>query len=164
MALAAGCVLLMTGSWTSAADTPPDVAFVLPETSEVTTSEGTVQLAWQVGGEEIGSTELSFEIERATDAAFKTAERYYTGSENGTFVSGLPTGEFYFRARAVDGAGNTGAWSAEPIHVTVEYASATLVKTLMVIGTLVFIATVVVIVRGHRHANSNTLVTPSTGA
>jgi len=147
-----------------AADTPPDVEFVLPESIEVTTNEGMVQLAWKVAGEEIGSTELSFEIERATDAAFETAESYYTGSENGTFVSGMPTGEFFFRARAVDATGSTGAWSAEPIHVTVQYASATLVKTLMLIGTLVFITTVVVIVRGHRHANRNTLITPSARA
>lgn len=160
-ALAAGCLLLLVGAThVSGAEAPPDVAFVLPESSAYTTSEGTVQLAWKVAGQEIGSTDLNFEIERATDAAFAFAELYYAGPENGTFVSGLPAGEFYFRARAIASDGSTGAWSKDPIRVTVQYASAALVKTLMLLGTFVFLATVVVIVRGHRHANRNTLVTP----
>ena len=83
-----------------------------PEGAEHLTNEGTVQLAWRVGDAEIGSTDLQFQVQRGRDPSFAAAEIHYEGPENGTFVSGLPGGTFYFRVRAFDHEGRAGPWSA----------------------------------------------------
>lgn len=156
----AGCALFFAATLAEGARALPGVEFVLPESSEVETSEGTLQLAWQIPGAAIGSTDFNFEIQRATDVAFSSTELYYTGPENGTFISGLPAGDFYFRVRTVGTGGGVGPWSQRPIHVIVKYASAGLVTTLMLIGTVVFIATVLVVIKGHKNAGRSTLVAP----
>lgn len=129
--------------------TPDRARFVLPETADYETTEGTAQLAWGAGGYEIGASSLSFEVQRSTDSGFSDAETYYEGTENGTFVSGLPGGEFFFRVRAIDPHGAAGDWSP-PVRVIVSYPSPMLVKTLMIAGAIVFCGTLTVVVTGHR--------------
>lgn len=128
------------------------VQFVKPETTDYETSEGTVHLAWQVAGREVGTTDLQFQIEQDSNPSFSTATHYYEGPENGTFVSGLPEGDFYYRVRAIDSAGTPGEWSSPALHVTVDYSPPMLVATLMIVGAIVFVSTVSVIIGGHRKA------------
>jgi hypothetical protein len=128
---------------------PDRARFVLPETPDYETTEGTAHLAWKAGDHEIGASNLGFEVQRSSDSAFSQAESYYEGTENGTFVSGLPGGEFFFRVRAIDPDGVAGGWSPS-LRVNVRYPSPTLVKTLMTMGAIVFCCTVVVVITGHR--------------
>lgn len=66
----------------------------------------------------------------------------YTGPDLAFFASGLSEGTHSFRVRADDGP-----WS-DPLEVTVTYPSSTKVITLLVIGGIVFLLTVLTVLRG----------------
>gem|GEM_PF-3301889 len=73
----------------------------------------------------------------------------FVGDDRASFVSGLPNGPIQIRVRAVAADGRTGSWS-EPLRVEVQYPSRRTVVILMLLGTLLLVATVSVIVVGHR--------------
>ncbi len=66
----------------------------------------------------------------------------YAGPDRAFFASGLAEGSHSFRVRA-DG----GSWS-DPLEVTVTYPSATKVILLLTVGGIVFVMTVITVLRG----------------
>jgi hypothetical protein len=113
----------------------------------VTTKEGHATLSWKV--DETNGGPWAFEIQQSFDGDFANAEIRDPGRDQSMFVSGLPDGTNYFRIRAIGAGGATGDWS-EPLHVVVNYHGRGLVVTLLSVGCLVFLATVVVVLAGHR--------------
>ena len=117
--------------------------FVATDGDRWTTREGTTDLAWRIDGE----GDASFELQQSADGAFTAPVVRYRGSDSATFISGLAAGTHHFRVRAVGAAGEPGPWSG-PVVVEVRYADRRLVTVLMLVGTIVFTATVGVIVKG----------------
>lgn len=110
-----------------------------------TTTEGHTVLAWSLADD---SETVRFELQRATDSSFSDARTIYLGIDHGSFVSGLRSGESWFRVRATTEDGRQGPWS-EPVMVEVSYASTTEVVRMLLLGALVLIATIATIVAGH---------------
>lgn len=126
-----------------------------PATSPATAPEGHVQLRWEPPASD-GAEPLHYQIEQSRSSDFTAAEVRDLGPDRATFVSGLPPGTVWFRVRAVDGSSAVGPWS-EPVAVRVVYPSRELVRNLLILGFLVFLATVGFVLGGHlksRHRGS----------
>jgi len=75
-------------------------------------------------------------------------------ADTATFIAGLPEGTTELRVRAVaDGA--EGPWS-ETLHVEVSYPSLAKVRFLAALGSLLLVATVALIITGHRRSKAET--------
>ena len=132
--------LLLTFGLAHAGGTPPSAS---PELSADTTvaTAGYFGLSWGLAGE-AGGAPARFELQEAPDPAFAAPRTLYAGPDRATALSGRPDGTYYYRVRA-DG----GAWS--PV-VAVEVAHHSLVRAglFFALGAAVFVATVVLILRG----------------
>lgn len=123
----------------------------LSETSQDTAS-GHVQLEW--GAETTKPETLLFELQRSETPTFANPVTLYQGPDTGTFLSGLPDGDYYFRLRSQTAEGNArSAWSP-PLRVTVQHHAMALAMGLFVLGGVVFLSTVTVLVRGDRTMRS----------
>ena len=112
---------------------------------EVATA-GFYQLTWS------GETAAGFELEEATRADFAQARLLYRGPDLATVLSGKPDGDYHYRIRAIDD-GTRSDWSA-PVHVEVRHHSLARALTFLALGAIVFIATVVLILRGEARTRS----------
>ncbi|MFZ5621435.1 MAG: fibronectin type III domain-containing protein [Pseudomonadota bacterium] len=132
--------LLLTFGLAHAGGSPPPAS---PELSADTTvaTAGYFGLSWGPAGE-AGGAPARFELQEAPDPAFAAPHTLYAGPDRATALSGRPDGTYYYRVRA-DG----GAWS--PV-VAVEVMHHSLVRAglFFALGAAVFVATVVLILRG----------------
>jgi len=140
-------VLALAAAGGPAAAVPPRASFDGADT--ITTTEGHATLSWSVDGP--ARQDLRFALEQAPTARFARAEERYRGPDRGSFVSGLPEGDTWFRVRAIDAEGRAGAWSA-PVRIEVAYPSMTLVARLFALGAVVLGCTVLAVALGHRRA------------
>jgi hypothetical protein len=99
---------------------------------------GSYRLSWSSGGD------LEVTLEEATRADFTDARTLYRGVDGATVVSGRFDGVYHYRARR-----GGGAWSA-PVTVTVAHHSLAEALAYLAVGAVVFVATVALIVGGHR--------------
>lgn len=137
-------------------DTDLPIQFTENSQQTVSSKEGTVTLSWQWLDESVDRTGWLVELEQSTDKDFKSSQLRYRGTDSATFISGLPAGEFFYRLRAVNPAGQATAWTPQPKTVEVQYVSKNLVLVLMIIGAIVFVATSLTIGLGHwRSAQSS---------
>ena len=118
----------------------------LESDSEVATA-GFYQLTWQ--GDEAAGT---FELQEATQPDLADARDFYRGPDLATVFSGQPNGDYYYRIRAIDGE-TVSPWSPT-VHVVVQHHSLARAFTFLALGALVFIATVVLILRGEARTRS----------
>jgi hypothetical protein len=115
--------------------------------TEVTADEGHVTMQWELTeAVEQGSLGLTFELEQSDEPGFEDHRLRHRGAERSFFVSGLREGQTYFRVRAIAG-GVAGPWS-DTLAVEVAYPGRGRVIGLVIVGCLVFVATVVTIVLG----------------
>jgi hypothetical protein len=119
---------------------------VFDQTGTITTTEGHATLSWTVRDAE--DPTLEFELQDSDHADFSSAHTRYRGPDRASFVSGLPAGKTWFRVRVTE-IDRAGPWS-EPIAINVEYPSRSLLRRLLALGAIVFVATVLTIVAGHR--------------
>lgn len=112
--------------------------------SDVATA-GFYRLTWDAGLES-----AAYELQEAKRADFADARSLYRGPDLATVLSGKSNGDYYYRVRVVD-AERSSAWS-EPVHVEVRSHSLPRALTFLVLGALVFLATVLLIVRGEARA------------
>ncbi len=108
------------------------------ESGEVQSSSGHTKLEWTQGD---GGP---YELQYATDDAFSDAKIVYSGLDRASFISGLPEGKHHYRIR-----GENSPWSA-PLIVNVQYQSMQLAFSLFGTGAVVFLLTVLVVVKGAR--------------
>lgn len=117
-------------------------------TSPAQTNSGYIKLTWGLQLSQSALDTLHFELQRSRDAAFESVKTIYEGPDLASFRSGLPNGTFYYRVRTVSSEnGLAGPWS-EPLNVVVEHQSLTLAFSLAGVGCAVFLAVVVVVLRG----------------
>lgn len=107
--------------------------------------------ASEPGTSELGTYDYELRLSSLSDDpdAPLDLQTLFVGDDRASFVSGLPNGPIQIQVRAVGGNGRTGAWSA-PLRVEVDYPSPRTVVILMSLGALLLVATVSVIVLGHR--------------
>jgi hypothetical protein len=110
------------------------------ETDSDVATAGFYQLSWQAG-----EAPVAFELQEATRPDFTDARVFYRGPDLATVLSGKPDGDYYYRIRSLDGAPSP--WS-EPVHVEVKHHALSRALTFLALGAIVFIATVVLILRG----------------
>lgn len=106
---------------------------VNPEVS----NDGVFRLHWD-GPEAIAS------VEESPVADFAGAHEVYAGTDRATVISGQPNGVYHYRLRDADGAVVARA------SVRVEHHSLARAWTFFLIGLVVFLATVVLVVRGSK--------------
>jgi hypothetical protein len=104
---------------------------------------GYFRLSWESDAPQV-------ELNEATNPEFRNALTPYRGPDSATVISGKPNGIWYYRVRAVNDA-DPGPWS-ETLAVTVAHHSLSRALLFLALGVLVFVAVVVMIIRGPRQA------------
>lgn len=136
-----GWLLLCTLSgW---ARTAPAVVF---QDDSLFTQDGHVKLIWRVPE---GSDEVlwQYEVQVDSSADFPAPTQLYQGPDQATFISGLPNGDYHYRIRVVGPEVETpGAW--DEAYVEVEHHSLNLALTIAGLGSVVFVLTVILVLRG----------------
>lgn len=122
-----------------------EVGFDSPAGPEAAAPEGHLKFAWA------SDTDLpegaSYVFERSRVLEFADPVELYRGSDKGTYVSGLAEGMYYFRVYMEKDklSGPRGP----VLSVNVQYVDRGKVATLMIVGFVVFVATVAAILVGH---------------
>ncbi len=128
---------------------PPVPRWVSPKESHFLADEGKVLLEWELPDNPPATAPFEFQLEQSVQPDFAESALRYEGADRATFVTGLAKGNYYYRVRAVTGSEGSGSWS-KVVEVNVEFVSTTLVVTLFSVGMVVFVMTVVSILKGHR--------------
>lgn len=103
----------------------------------LTTNDGHVRLNW------VATTpDAVYEVQQSMNSNFENPLTIYEGADLATFVSGLTDGVYYYRLRA-----DKGSWS-DTLTLTVKHYSLQLAFALAGLGAVVFLSTVVVILKG----------------
>lgn len=100
--------------------------------------DGVYQLSWTTPGPVV--------VEASPDAVFARPEVVYRGHDTAATLSGRPDGHTWYRLVDAD----TGAPLGAPLRVEVRHHPLSRALTFFGIGLVVFVATVVLIVRGAR--------------
>lgn len=124
------------------------VVFTQPEEPVVLSTEGHMSLRWQVEADETDAP-VRFQLEHARSADFGDGRLVYEGRDRGTFVSGLRSGDNFYRLRAAVGEGAFGDWS-ETITIEVAYPSHGRVTLFIGIGISMLVILLISVVRGAR--------------
>ncbi|MFC1926941.1 Ig-like domain-containing protein, partial [Chloroflexota bacterium] len=108
------------GTFTVDTTAPPVPTLVSPTDAE-TVASYYPEFEWTTVGDLIDSGVVTYDLQVDADIGFGSPAIDDTGITGNTHTSldALVDGDFYWRVRAVDGAGNTGAWAA-PWAFTVE--------------------------------------------
>ncbi|HLS29701.1 MAG TPA: hypothetical protein VK021_02470 [Flavobacteriaceae bacterium] len=122
--------------------TPP----VLSLESGSNPEQGIVKLHWS----HPESDAQKFELQQSTSTDFKDFSSVYEGNDPATFISGLENGTYYYRVYHP----STKTYS-DTLSVKVEHHSLWLAFTMLGLGGLVFIFTVVELIRGTRQKSIN---------
>jgi len=123
--------------------------FDLPDSNY--SNSGSIKLSWGVADSSLSAYDYIFELQQSPDPGFDSLITRYTGPDLASYVSGLKNGVYHYRVRSILHE-DTSSWS-HPIVVTIEHHSLQLAFTLFGLGAIVFIATVVVVIRGVRGQN-----------
>jgi hypothetical protein len=106
-------------------------------------SAGFFRLSWKTDAEGV-------ELQEATNPEFRNPDTPYIGPDRAAVISGKPNGTWYYRVRAV-GNPQVGPWS-EPVSVTVAHHSLSRALMFLSLGVIIFLAIVLMIVRGSGEA------------
>lgn len=126
-------VLISTGMLMGASQERP----AFKGRSSLTTHDGHVRLQWVSL-----APDAVYEVQQSVTTGFGDPTTIYMGPDLATFVSGLNDGVYYYRFRADDGA-----WS-DTLTLTVKHYSLQLAFTLSGLGAIVFLLTVLVVLKG----------------
>jgi hypothetical protein len=111
---------------------------------------GYIKLSWKLNGADAPANNFTFELQRSAHQDFEQSIPIYQGPDYASFISGLPDGDYYYRARVIAKDGTqTSDWSA-PVLVQVKHHSLSLALLLCGIGAAVFLITVGIVVQGVR--------------
>ena len=120
-----------------------DTAPALASDTEIATA-GFYRLSWKT--DKPGRVEL----QQADNPAFTHATLRYSGPDRASVISGMPNGKWYYRVRTLDDL-DPGPWS-KPVEVTVAHHPLSRAFMFFALGVAVFLATVVLILRGEEQA------------
>ncbi len=105
------------------------------EVSPERSTSGTFNLSWKG---EVGESYRLFQVDRGDQS-----DLIYQGVDTARVMTGLPDGDYTYRVEAASG-------SSEPRKVTVAHHSLVRAFSFFGVGLVVFIATVIMIVRGSK--------------
>lgn len=139
--------LLVFSGLAVAGETRPLASPTLSADTEVATA-GFFRLSWSLP--EPAATdagiETRFELQQAPSAAFAHPHVVYTGPDRASTFSGFENGDYYFRVRNAGGDADS-PWSAVT-EVRVRHHPLERALLFFALGALVFLATLVLILRG----------------
>lgn len=128
----------------------PFLSFSDPPTLKLSSgsqpSQGIIKLEWTSSPNAGSST---FELQQSLNSDFNSSKLIYEGIDKGSFLSGLHDGEYFFRVRE-----QGGSWSM-PVAVEVEHHPLQLALVLMLIGAIVFISTVILVIKGSKSSRTS---------
>lgn len=111
-------------------------------------SAGYYQLKWTTADDSV-----TVELQEADNARFENAESLYQGRDRARIVTGRPDGTYYYRARAIDDTGATGAWS-DIVKVQVKHHPLSRALGFFTVGAIVFLSILIAILIGNRRYHS----------
>lgn len=118
--------------------------------SSRTATAGNYQLSWQSD-----TPAPQFELQESHVEDFSDSHTLYQGNDTSSAISGRANGHYYYRVRLLDSqSAPLSDWS-QPIAVTVEHHSLSRAFAFFFLGLLVFVITVVTILRGNRRHHSH---------
>jgi len=94
-----------------------------------------------------------FILEESQQDTFDPSRKLYQGPDTARVISGRNDGDYYYRVRGVDTNGMENTWS-DVVHVQVSHHPLSRALMFFFIGAIVFLATLVVIIVGSRHATN----------
>lgn len=106
-----------------------------------TATAGFFRLSW-----ESADGDPVVELQQADNPAFADASFRYRGPDRASVISGMPDGSWYYRVRTV-ADGGTSPWS-DAVMVKVAHHPLSRAFLFFGLGVLVFLATVLLIIRG----------------
>ncbi len=121
--------------------TGPAVAAPELKSDTPVATAGFYQLQW-----EADQVLVDYELQEATRADFADARSLYRGPDRASVLSGKSDGDYYYRVRVLDATGAS-PWS-DSLHVQVRSHPLNRALVFLALGALVFLATVVLILRG----------------
>lgn len=131
-----------------------NVSFVSPESSEVTSDDGTVSLVWKESdAENLPSRE--YEVRRWTEGDPEEGVLVYQGSDTATFLSGLNEGVYELQVRSRMDSEPYPEWGDADLVLTVEYIDMKTVWILMSAGFVSFVALLAAIAIGSAKSNKD---------
>lgn len=148
MIMVLNCTLLAAGSITFSAyaeEEPDDPVprFTVPST--LTIPSGSFALKWTSPENPVSTR---FELQQGTQRNFSSPRVIYAGPDRGTYISGLPNGDFFYRVRAVNAQEPEKSQWSPPVHRSVQHPPLTFALSLMGVGAIVLISTISMIAVG----------------
>jgi len=108
--------------------------------------DGGFNLSWELPE----NTRIELQQSGYASPDFKTI---YRGSDSATVITGLPDGNYLFRARLINTDGSFSGWN-ESLKITVEHHSLTRAFGFFLVGAVVFLATLILILSGSKANNT----------
>ncbi|MCA9469679.1 MAG: fibronectin type III domain-containing protein [Nitrospira sp.] len=136
-----------TPTW--AQETPPSPVPRFTVTTTPNNRSGSVSLQWTFPNV-APSRRYRFEVQQSFQKDFSSPQSIYSGPDRGTYLSGLPNGDYFFRVRLLplDGTG-VGQWSPV-VHRSVQHPSLRFSSMMLGVGATVFLCTTGIIIHGAR--------------
>lgn len=106
------------------------------------TQQGIVKLAWK------GADRQVYELQEASSDSFQQPKIRYSGPDQGTFLSGLNDGTYYYRLRNQNGD------YSNVVTLEIKHHPIQLAISLLLLGALVFVVTTALVVRNYLNLNS----------
>lgn len=123
----------------------PVPRFTVPST--LTIPSGSFTLNWTSAENPVSTR---FELQQGTQRDFSSPRVIYAGPDRGTYISGLPNGDFFYRVRAVNVQESENTQWSPPVHRAVKHPPLTFALSVMGVGAFVFISTISMIAVGAR--------------
>jgi hypothetical protein len=137
--LLAGCLCCFASAAT-AADS-------ILQLSPTPSRDGVATLSWDSAGDVV--------LQQSASEDFATPTTLYQGPDKGTTITGLNDGTYYYRIGISAGPDTATRWQA-PVRLVVEHHSMARAWGFFSLGAVVFLGTLIVVVRGARlNGNSN---------
>lgn len=133
------CLFSFQTSWATSLD---ESQTPLLSSDNETPTAGYFRLSWETNADLV-------ELQEATSTDFSSNTTLYRGPDQARVISGKRDGTWYYRVRNVSHS-ETGPWS-QPVAVTVSHHQVSRAFLFLAVGIIVFIATVIVIIRGSRN-------------
>ena len=130
------CFLLILPSMSSAVE-----QFQIQSTTS-NSNDGSFNLSWKLPGD----SRIELQQYQQNENDYQT---FYTGKDSATVITGLPDGDYNYRARLINTDGGLGDWT-ESISVTVKHHSLTRAFSFFLVGAVVFAGTLLLILFGSK--------------
>ncbi|HEY9050032.1 MAG TPA: hypothetical protein VIQ03_00725 [Gammaproteobacteria bacterium] len=89
---------------------------------------------------------ITYELQQSTQDGFAHAKTIYLGADTARVISGKSNGDYSYRVRTIENDSTETSWS-EPVKITVLHHSFTKAIAFFVAGAIVFLMTLIYILR-----------------